>query len=34
MSYGYNHGKDIREASPDVVIDSMTEFVNHIERLK
>lgn len=34
MSYGYNHGKDIRESNPDVVIDSMTEFVNHIERLK
>lgn len=34
MSYGYNHGKDIREANPDVVIDSMTEFANHIERLK
>jgi phosphoglycolate phosphatase len=22
VSYGYNHGKDIREANPDVVIDS------------
>ena len=26
MSYGYNHGVDIREASPDVVIDSMAEL--------
>lgn len=26
MSYGYNHGVDIREAKPDVVIDSMTEL--------
>jgi phosphoglycolate phosphatase len=33
MSYGYNHGKDIREANPDVVIDSMVEFSNHIESL-
>lgn len=26
MSYGYNHGQDIREADPDAVIDSMTEL--------
>jgi phosphoglycolate phosphatase len=26
MSYGYNHGVDIRESSPDAVIDSMTEL--------
>ena len=26
MSYGYNHGVDIREASPDAVIDSMVEL--------
>ncbi len=26
MSYGYNHGVDIREAKPDVVIDSMVEL--------
>ncbi len=26
MSYGYNHGVDIREASPDAVIDSMAEL--------
>lgn len=34
MSYGYNHGKDIREANPDVVIDSMAAFPNYIEALK
>ncbi len=28
MSYGYNHGVDIRESSPDVVIDSMAELKN------
>jgi phosphoglycolate phosphatase len=26
MSYGYNHGEDIRDYSPDAVIDSMTEL--------
>lgn len=26
MSYGYNHGVDIRTASPDVVIDSFAEL--------
>ena len=26
MSYGYNHGVDIREAKPDAVIDSMAEL--------
>ena len=26
MSYGYNHGEDIRNYSPDAVIDSMTEL--------
>ena len=26
MSYGYNHGEDIRLAKPDAVIDSMTEL--------
>jgi phosphoglycolate phosphatase len=26
MSYGYNHGIDIREAEPDAVIDSMAEL--------
>jgi len=26
MSYGYNHGVDIRDAKPDAVIDSMSEL--------
>lgn len=26
MSYGYNHGMDIRNANPDAVIDSMAEL--------
>jgi len=26
MTYGYNHGVDIREANPDIVIDSMAEL--------
>lgn len=26
MSYGYNHGDDIRDANPDAVIDSMAEL--------
>ena len=26
MSYGYNHGQDIRLAEPDAVIDSMAEL--------
>lgn len=30
MTYGYNHGEDIRSYSPDAVIDSMTELNNLI----
>lgn len=26
VSYGYNHGRDIREAAPDAVIDNLTEL--------
>lgn len=26
VSYGYNHGHDIREAAPDAVIDALTEL--------
>lgn len=26
VSYGYNHGRDIREAAPDAVIDSLAEI--------
>lgn len=30
MTYGYNHGEDIRKYSPDAVIDSMTELASLI----
>ncbi|MCG6861194.1 MAG: phosphoglycolate phosphatase [Chromatiaceae bacterium] len=32
MSYGYNHGVDIRDANPDAVIDSLTEIRGLLER--
>ncbi|MBN4080439.1 phosphoglycolate phosphatase [Beggiatoa alba] len=32
MSYGYNHGVDIRESNPDAVIDSMTELQGVLEK--
>jgi len=32
MSYGYNHGVDIRQASPDAVIDSMAELQALLEQ--
>lgn len=31
MSYGYNHGVDIRDARPDAVIDSMAELEGLLE---
>ncbi|MBF0256484.1 MAG: HAD hydrolase-like protein, partial [Gammaproteobacteria bacterium] len=31
MSYGYNHGEDIRNYHPDAVIDSMTELRGLLE---
>ncbi len=31
MSYGYNHGVDIREAAPDAVVDSFIEIVPLLE---
>ncbi|MEW7979676.1 MAG: phosphoglycolate phosphatase [gamma proteobacterium symbiont of Phacoides pectinatus] len=31
VSYGYNHGKDIREANPDHVIDSFVELRGLLE---
>jgi phosphoglycolate phosphatase len=31
MSYGYNHGEDIRNYHPDAVIDSMVEFPRVID---
>jgi len=30
MSYGYNHGEDIRDYNPDAVVDSMAEVKNII----
>jgi phosphoglycolate phosphatase len=32
MSYGYNHGRDIREAEPDAVIDSLVEIERLLDR--
>ena len=32
MSYGYNHGADIRDSKPDAVIDSMTELKHLIKK--
>jgi len=31
MTYGYNHGEDIRDYNPDVILDSFTEFADYIE---
>lgn len=31
VSYGYNHGIDIREANPDAVIDSLNELAGLLE---
>ena len=28
MSYGYNHGEDIRNYNPDLVVDSMAELTD------
>ncbi len=30
MSYGYNHGEDISDSKPDLVIDSMLELKNYL----
>lgn len=32
MSYGYNHGRDIRESQPDAVMDSMAELPGLLEK--
>jgi phosphoglycolate phosphatase len=32
LSYGYNHGEDIRDAHPDAVIDTMTEILSLLEQ--
>lgn len=31
MTYGYNHGEDIRDYQPDVVMDSMVKLANYLE---
>lgn len=33
MSYGYNHGEDIRDYDPDAVIDSMSELKTMFEKV-
>ncbi len=32
MTYGYNHGEDIRNEQPDVVMDSFMELPNHLSK--
>ena len=32
VSYGYNHGVDIRTANPDAVMDSLTEIQGLLEQ--
>ena len=32
VSYGYNHGMDIRAAQPDAVIDSLVQLRELLER--
>jgi phosphoglycolate phosphatase len=32
VSYGYNHGMDIREARPDAVIDNLTGILPLLEK--
>ena len=34
MTYGYNHGVDIREAKPDAIMDSMTELPDVLSKFK
>jgi phosphoglycolate phosphatase len=31
MTYGYNHGEDIRDYHPDVIMDSFVELSQHLE---
>jgi phosphoglycolate phosphatase len=31
MSYGYNHGEDIRDYNPDAVVDSMAEIKDIVD---
>lgn len=30
MTYGYNHGENIRDYNPDVVMDSFTELSHYL----
>ena len=32
MSYGYNHGMDIRDAQPDAVIDNLTGIIPLLDK--
>ena len=32
MSYGYNHGREIREARPDAVLDSLIQIKGLLEQ--
>ncbi len=32
VPYGYNHGRDIREAKPDLVIDSILELISLLKK--
>ena len=34
MTYGYNHGVDIRDANPDAIMDSMTELPDLLGKLQ
>lgn len=31
VSYGYNHGRDVRELAPDAVVDSLVEVPQYLE---
>jgi phosphoglycolate phosphatase len=31
LTYGYNHGEDIRNYQPDIVLDSLAEIKNYIQ---
>jgi phosphoglycolate phosphatase len=34
VTYGYNHGHDIRDAQPDAVVDSLTEVLKYLTLYK
>ena len=33
VSYGYNQGHDIREANPDAVVDTLSEFPHLLDAI-